>query len=168
MEALSPRRPGRPRSAAARSAAERMRAYRLRLRERGIRARTILEASPLLEALRFKRDSLLTPGEQEVLRRFCGGFERLPELPAKVAVFGSRAKGGSNARSDLDVAVFMGGKRSAATESALLRIAYAAQQPYREKGCGIFLKPVAFFRGEAKSLREAILPDLEVVWTRPR
>lgn len=168
VQAAEKRRPGRPRGAAAMTAAERMRAYRQRLREKGIRSRTVLEKSPLLAAVRFDRHTLLTPGEQDVLRRFCGGLGRIAALPRKVAVFGSRAKGTAHQRSDLDLAIFLDGARSPAIEQALARLAFQAQAPYREDRYGIFLKPVAFFRGESAAFRNAVRPELEVVWTRPR
>jgi len=168
VKGLEKRKPGRPRGAAPMTAAERMRAYRQRLREKGIRSRTVLEKSPLLAAVRFDRHTLLTPGEQDVLRRFCGGLGRIAALPRTVAVFGSRAKGTAHERSDLDVAVFLDGARSPAIEQALARLAFEAQAPYREDRYGIFLKPVPFFRGESAAFRNAVRPELEVVWTRPR
>ena len=121
----------------------------------------------MLEAVRFAPDSLLTPGEQDVLRRFCGGFRRLPHLPRRAAVFGSRARGGSHAQSDLDVAVMMDVPRDPAFEPELSAIALRAQLPYRLEGYGISLRPVVFYRGERTAFLDAIREDLEVVWTRP-
>ena len=121
----------------------------------------------MLEAVRFAPDSFLTPGEQDVLRRFCGGFNRLPRMPRRAAVFGSRARGGSHAHSDLDVAVMMDVPRDPAFEPVLSAIALSAQLPYRLDGYGISLRPVVFYRGEPTAFLDAIREDLEVVWTRP-
>lgn len=165
IEKKAPR--GRPRTGSAMSGAERMRAYRRRLRERGMRARVTLRTDPFAAAVRFRPETCLTPGEQDVLRRFCAGLERIGGVPRKVAIFGSRAKGSSHERSDLDVAVLLGGEKSADIERALARLALQAQAPYREGAYGIYLKPVALFRDESQSFLESIKPDLEVIWTRP-
>jgi hypothetical protein len=149
------------------SGAERMRAYRRRLRERGMRARVTLRADPWAAAVRFRADTCLTPGEQDVLRRFCAGLERLGKLARKAAIFGSRARGHSHAGSDLDVAVFIAGERSAEVERTLARLALQAQAPYRDGAYGIYLKPVALFQEASRAFIESIKPDMEVVWTRP-
>lgn len=159
---------GRPRSGAALSGAERMRAYRRRLRERGLRERVSIGVDPALAAVRFRSDSCLTPGEQDVLRRFCAGLARIGGKARKVAVFGSRARGNSHANSDLDVAVFLDGEKSAATEQALASLSLQAQSPYLDGIYGIYLKPVALFRGESRSFLESIKPEMEVIWTKPR
>jgi hypothetical protein len=145
-----------------------MRAYRRRLRERGMRARVTLGPDPVAAAVRFRPETCLTPGEQDVLRRFCAGLARIGKLPRKVAVFGSRTKGRSNAKSDLDVAVFLDAEVDADVERALARLALQAQAPYREGAYGIYLKSVAVFRNAPRTLLESITPDMEVVWTRPR
>jgi hypothetical protein len=167
MESKSKARRGRPCTGEAMSGAERMRAYRRRLRERGVRARVTLGADPFIAAVRFRPDTCLTPGEQDVLRRFCAGLARIEATTRKVAVFGSRAKGRSHANSDLDVAVFLDGEESPAIEQALARLALRAHAPYREGGYGIYLKPVALFRDASPAFLASIKPDLEVVWTKP-
>jgi len=144
-----------------------MRAYRRRLRERGLRVRVTLRKDPIAAAMRFRPETCLTPGEQDVLRRFCGGLARFGQAPRNVAVFGSRARGNSHAGSDLDVAVFLDADKSLDIERALARLALQAQAPYREGAYGIFLKPVALFRDAPNTFLESIKPDLEVVWTRP-
>lgn len=167
METETQRKRGRPPTGRALTAAERARRYRAGLRARGVRLRSVMHRDPLLEAVRFVPGSLLTPGEQDVLRRFCGAFGRLSRLPRRVAVFGSRARGESNAQSDLDVAVLAQGSRDAAFESALSAIALDAQAPYRLDGYGISLRPVVFYGVERGALPQSIRNDLEVVWTRP-
>lgn len=126
-----------------------------------------MRRDPLVEAVRFDRDTLLTPGEQDVLRRFCARLGKLPSLPRSVAVFGSRAKGGSHAQSDLDVAVLADGMRERSFETALSAIALGAQKPYWLGEYGISLRPVAFYRGESPAFLDAIRNDWEIVWTRP-
>lgn len=149
------------------TAAERARRYRARLRARGVRLKSVMRRDPLLESVRFARDTALSPGEQDVLRRFCGAFGGLPRVPARAAVFGSRARGASHPHSDLDVAVMVDAPRDPAFESALSAIALAAQRPYRLGEYGIALRPVPFYLGEQTALLEAIGGEMEVVWTRP-
>ena len=139
----------------------------MRLRSRGVRLKAVMRHDPVLEAVRFDRDTVLSPGEQDVLRRFCGAFGGLPRVPVRAAVFGSRARGDSHAHSDLDVAVMVDAPRDPAFESALSAIALAAQRPYWLGEYGIFLRPVPFYRGEQTVLLEAIGGEMEVVWTRP-
>lgn len=163
------RRRGRPRTAAPLSAAERMRRYRARLLEQGLHARSVLKRDPVVRAVRFKPDSLLTPGEREVLRRFCSGLRRLPALPQHVAVFGSRARGGSDAGSDLDVAVIVDrAEEVRAVQHALGRIAAAACGDYQVGEYRIRLRPVVLHRGARSGLMQAVRADRETVWTRPR
>ncbi len=163
------RRRGRPPTGAAQSAAERMRAYRRRLLERGLVPKTVSAVDPVACAVRFAKDTLLTPAEQDVLRRFCAGLRRLPQLPLKVAIFGSRARGGSGVHSDLDVAVVMGCGRSGAIERTLASLAQRAHAPYHEADAGIRLRPVAVFSGDqSKGFFTAIQNQMEPVWTRPR
>ena len=167
MGVAEKRKPGRPVTGRAMGAAERARRYRARLRERGVRVATVMRQDPFLEALRFKPDTLLTPGEQEVLRRFCVGLKKLPRLPRSVGVFGSRAKGGSHAHSDLDVAVMMDESHGGSFQAALSAAALDAQRPYWLDQYGISLRPVPFYRGKPSAFQDAIRDELEVVWTRP-
>jgi hypothetical protein len=117
--------------------------------------------------VRFRRQTLLTPGEQDVLRRFCSALPALPRLPTGVAAFGSRARGDANEQSDLDVAVLFDGTRDREVESKLSAIALAAQRAYWLDGYAIALRPVALYRDEASPFLEAIREDLEPIWTRP-
>ena len=167
MELDTGKKKGRPPTGRALTAAERARRYRARLRTRGLRLRSATRRDPLLAAVQFGRDTHLSPGEQDVLRRFCGEFARLPRLPVRAAVFGSRARGASGPHSDLDVAVVVDAPRDPAFESALSAIALAAQRPYWLGAYGILLRPVPFYAGERTALLEAIGDEMEVVWTRP-
>jgi len=167
MKVLVRKGPGRPATGRALSAAERARRYRARLRVRGLRLRSAAQRDPLLAAVQFDRDTHLSPGEQDVLRRFCGEFARLPRLPVRAAVFGSRARGASGPHSDLDVAVLVDAARDPAFESALSAIALAAQRPYWLGEYGISLRPVPVYLGEPAPILEAIRDEMELVWTRP-
>jgi predicted nucleotidyltransferase len=149
------------------SAAERARRYRARLRARGVRVKAVMRRDEVLAAVRFSPGTFLTPGEQDVLRRFCAGFRKLPRLPRRVAVFGSRARGDSDEHSDLDVAVLVDGYRDRSFESILSTIAYDAQKPYWMDGYGIALRPVPLYSREREPLLAAIRDELEMVWTRP-
>lgn len=163
---VRPRR-GRPPTGCALTPAERARRYRARLPARGVRLKSVMRRDPVLAAVHFDPDTLLTPGEQDVLRRFCAGFARLPRMPRRAAVFGSRARGDSHAHSDLDVAVMVDAPRDPVFESALSAIALAAQRPYWLGEYGILLRPVPFYLGEQTALLESIGGEMEVVWTRP-
>ncbi|MGH8674499.1 MAG: nucleotidyltransferase domain-containing protein [Burkholderiales bacterium] len=159
---------GRPRTGAAVPAAARMRAYRRRLRERGVVPRTVSAVDPVASAVRFAKDTLLTPTERDVVRRFCAGLRRLPQLPLKVAIFGSRASGGSGVDSDLDVAVLMGCARAQGIERSLAALAHRAHAPYQGGDCAIRLRPVAVFaEDQQKGFFSAIRNQMEPVWTRP-
>ena len=161
---------GRPRSVAPLSAAERMRRYRARLRERGWRRVESRARDPRLAGLRFSEASLLTPGEREVLRRFCAAAAALPRPPRQILVFGSRARGDADERSDLDVAVRFTGARDREIESALSGLALRARRGYCTGEYGILLKPVALFDAEtaASALAHAVAAEGETIWTRPR
>lgn len=164
-----PRKRGRPQSLAPLSAAERMRRYRSRLLAKGIRGRTVMAPDPVLAAIRFRPDSLLTPGEQDVLRRFCYGLRRLTALPREVAIFGSRAKGGSDERSDLDVAVIVDREEQVLpVQRAVGAIAASASADYRSGEYGIFLRPVVVRKGARGARLKLTGRDVETVWTRPR
>lgn len=84
----------------------------------------------------------------------------------RVAAFGSRTRGGSTERSDLDVAVFFEGLRDRGLESELSSIALTAQKHYWLDGYAIALRPVAFFGDEQGPFLDAIREDLECVWKR--
>ena len=166
---MEKRKRGRPPTGSALSAAERMRAYRRRLRERGMAVKSVTIQDPVVAAARFRRESLLTPAEKDVIRRFCAGMRKLPALPERVAVFGSRAKGGAHIDSDLDLAVLISGEKSAKIDSCLAAMSAWAVEPYQENGIGIRLRPVALFSADRKrAFFKAICNDMDTVWTRPR
>ena len=150
------------------SAAERMRRYRARLRHKGIRTRSVMRNDRLLAAVRFHPDTLLTPGEQHVLQRFCSQFRRLPRLPERVGVFGSRSKGGASEHSDLDVAVLFSGPPDSVIETLIHDIAFDARKLYCSGQYGIFLKAVPFFEDESSRFLDSIRDELELVWTKPK
>lgn len=146
-----------------------MRAYRRRLRERGEKIRSVRSVDPIVKAVWFSSESLLTPAEQDVIRRFCAGLRRLPLLPEKVAVFGSRVRGDSTIGSDLDVAVLLECPRARRVEQMLYSLAHQAQAPYVDGLVGIRLKPVAVFQEDRRrGFFSGIQDRMEPVWTRPR
>jgi hypothetical protein len=146
-----------------------MRRYRARLLAKGLRAQSVITPDPVVQAVRFKADSLLTPGEQDVLRRFCSGLRKLPTLPRRVSVFGSRAIGGSDAASDLDVAVIVDRESNVGpVQRAVGGIAATACGDYQEGEHRIRLRPVVLRRGARTGLARAVGAHQETVWTRPR
>lgn len=167
MEIGTQRKRGRPPTGRALTAAERARRYRARVRARGLRPYSTLRQDPSLSAVRFRADTHLTPGEQDVLRRFCGAFGSLDRPPLRAAVFGSRARGVSHAGSDLDVAVIFAPPRNSRLEAHLAAIALAAQRPYWLGAYGIHLRAVPFCEGEGSALLDAAAGEMETVWTRP-
>jgi predicted nucleotidyltransferase len=133
-----------------------------------MRVRTILRRDPALEAVRFAPGTLLTPGEQDVLRRFCAGLRKLPRLPEKIAVFGSRARGGSDEHSDLDVAVYLDAGRDRELESRLSAIAEEAARRYRSGPYGIRLRPVPLYRRIDAAFASVIEDEAQTIWTAPK
>jgi hypothetical protein len=146
-----------------------MRRYRARLRAQGLRRIERYRPDAALRALRFPPMSYLSPGEREVLRRFVERLDRLPAMPVKLAVFGSRARGDSHAQSDLDLAVLVEGARDPGFESRLSAIALQARQPYCAGAHGIFLRAVAIFLSEPadRAFAREVSGHWEVIWTRP-
>jgi hypothetical protein len=145
-------------------AAERMRRYRARQLRRGVDRDG--RRDPHVAAVRFAASSLLTPGERDVVRRFIAGLKRLPVRPSRVAIFGSRARGGSRIDSDVDVAVFMPAV-GATLQERVLAAAARAQAPYAVAGAAIVLRPVVLPDRPRGAFHEGIRNDLEIVWTRP-
>lgn len=133
-----------------------------------MRLTSVMRRDPVLEAVRFDPETLLTPGEQDVLRRFCAGFRKLPRLPRRAAVFGSRARGGSDERSDLDVAVYLRGDRDRAAESRLSAIAEEATRRYRGERYAIFLRPVPLYGRTDAAFAAAIERETQTIWTAPK
>ena len=159
---------GRPITGRAVPAAERARRYRARLRARGVRIKAVRTTDRSIARVRFARDTVLSPGEQDVLRRFCARLEELPRIPLAVAVFGSRARGDSNELSDLDVAVFLDVARDPATESRLSSFAELASRPYRSGRYGIFLRPVTLCERTDAAFVASIRPEMELIWIAPK
>lgn len=126
-----------------------------------------MRSDPALETVHFAPDSLLTPGERDVLRRFCAGLAKLPRLPWRVAVFGSRARGGSDEHSDLDVAVYFDCERDRETESCLSGMALEATRRYRSGRYGIFLHPVTVYCQGDTPFASAIEGKAQTIWTAP-
>jgi hypothetical protein len=85
-----------------------------------------------------------------------------------VAVFGSRARGDADERSDLDVAVIVDREAEVApAQRALGAIAAAACGDYRTGDYGIFLRPVVLHEDD-RGARLLARGATETVWTRPR
>lgn len=145
-------------------AAERMRRYRARQLGRGVDRDGRPDRHSA--AVRFPASSLLTPAERDVIRRFVAALRRLPVRPSRVAIFGSRARGGSRIDSDVDVAVFMS-RIDARLQGRVLAAAARAQAPYAVEGAAIVLRPVVLLEPATGGFHEGIRNDLEVVWTRP-
>lgn len=164
---VEPRRRGRPRSAQPATAAERMRRYRARRLASGLVGGGPRAADPALARIDFSKAPLLTPSEQEALRRLVAFVGRFREPPARIAIFGSRAKGGSTIDSDLDVAVFVD-QPSGALERRVLAAAARAHAPYQVEGATLVLRPVLLGRRGRSALHDAVMQDIQVVWTRPR
>lgn len=162
-----PRRRGRPPTGVAQSPAERMRRYRARLLTRGARSAARSRGDPNLVAVRFRKDSLLSPSEREVIRRIVAQLHRLAEIPHRLAIFGSRAKGGSQPHSDIDLAVYMS-RPSPQLQTRILSIVQGAQAPYEQDGYAIIVRPILLSVEPSGAFYDSIRDHLETVWTKPR
>lgn len=93
----------------------------------------------------------LTPFENGLLADFTGRIRTLAgKRLARIAVFGSRIRGGSRADSDLDVAVFLTGNEDRALRAAIYT---AAAEASAGAGGGDFplLQPSVIFAGSART-----------------
>lgn len=114
-------------------------------------------------------ETLLTPGEHQVLEDFLSRATRLPKAGRieTVTLFGSRARGGSHEGSDLDVAVFCDGLRDRELERQILDAAIEAM--FELDAMEIRLHPVVLFEGESRHsamLRRNIDREGIVLWQR--
>jgi predicted nucleotidyltransferase len=93
----------------------------------------------------------LTPLENALLADFAGRIRALAGARLeRISVFGSRARGGSRADSDLDVAVFVAGSEDRALRAAIY--AAAAQAAAALEGAEpALLQPSVIFAGSART-----------------
>ena len=93
----------------------------------------------------------LTPLENALLADFAGRVRALAgERFERIAVFGSRARGGSSADSDLDAAVFLSGGEDRALRAAIYAAAAEACSAL-EGGEPALLQPSVIFAGSART-----------------
>lgn len=114
-------------------------------------------------------ETLLTPGERQVLEDFLSRAMRLPKARRikTITLFGSRARGGSHEGSDLDVTMFCDGFRDRELERQILDAAIEAM--YELDAMEIRLHPVVLFEGESRHsamLRRNIDREGIVLWQR--
>ena len=94
---------------------------------------------------------LLTPLENALLADFAGRVRALAAARlARISVFGSRARGGSRADSDLDVAVFLSGREDRALRAAIYAAASEAAAAL-EGAEPALLQPAVIFSGSART-----------------
>lgn len=107
----------------------------------------------------------LTPLENALLAEF---WERVRALAGarleRIAVFGSRARGGSRADSDLDVAVFIAGQEDRALRAAIYAAASEAAAAL-EGGDLALLQPSVIFAGSPRTGFVAALEREARPWT---
>ena len=93
----------------------------------------------------------LTPLENALLADFSGRVRTLAGARfERIAVFGSRARGGSDADSDLDAAVFLSGGEDRALRAAIYAAAAEACSAL-EGGEPALLQPAVIFAGSART-----------------
>ena len=93
----------------------------------------------------------LTPLENALLADFAGRVRALAGGRfERIAVFGSRARGGSDADSDLDAAVFLSGREDRALRAAIYAAAAEACSAL-EGGEPALLQPSVIFAGSART-----------------
>lgn len=93
----------------------------------------------------------LTPLENALLVDFAGRVRALAAARlARISVFGSRARGGSRADSDLDVAVFLSGREDRVLRAAIYGAASEAAAAL-EGAEPALLQPAVIFSGSART-----------------
>lgn len=107
----------------------------------------------------------LTPLENALLADFAGRVRALAgRRLERIAVFGSRIRGGSRADSDLDVAVFISGGEDRALRAAIYAAAAEAAAAL-EGGDPALLQPSVIFAGSARTRFVEIVEREGRPWT---
>jgi len=107
----------------------------------------------------------LTPLENALLADFSGRVRALAGARlARIAVFGSRARGGSRPDSDLDVAVFLAGGEDRALRAGIYACAAEAAAAL-EGGDLALLQPSVIFAGSARTRFVEIVEREGRPWT---
>jgi len=107
----------------------------------------------------------LTPLENALLADFSGRVRALAGARlARIAVFGSRARGGSRPDSDLDVAVFLTGDEDRVLRAAIYACAAEAAAAL-EGGDPALLQPSVIFAGSARTRFVEIVEREGRPWT---
>ena len=107
----------------------------------------------------------LTPLENALLADFAGRVRALAGARlARIAVFGSRVRGGSRADSDLDVAVFVAGGEDRALRAGIYAAAAEAAAAL-EGGDPALLQPSVIFAGSARTRFVEIVEREGRPWT---
>jgi predicted nucleotidyltransferase len=107
----------------------------------------------------------LTPLENVLVGDFAGRVRALAAgRLARIAVFGSRIRGGSRADSDLDVAVFLAGREDRALRAAIYGAAAEAAAAL-EGAEPALLQPAVIFAGSARTRFVDIVEREGRTWT---
>ena len=106
-----------------------------------------------------------SPLERAILAQV---VEALRDLPLRsVAVFGSRARGHSNAGSDLDIAVRLEMGRSREVEQRLYALAEAVSMEDEDPAYAVKVQIVPLFTSDVGGYFErTISAELDPIWTR--
>lgn len=122
-------------------------------------------APPVRERAAAPGLAQLTPLENALLADFSGRVRALAGARlARIAVFGSRVRGGSRPDSDLDVAVFVSGGEDRALRAGIYGCAAEAGAAL-EGGDPALLQPSVIFEGSARTRFVEIVEQEGRPWT---
>jgi predicted nucleotidyltransferase len=107
-----------------------------------------------------------SPAECQIFDRLAAAL-RADGVPVRsLRVFGSRARGRSDAHSDLDIAVLLDGASNRAMAKRIAAVALDLSRFDETTGLGIRVQAVPMFRGDEQGFfARTIARDADTVWT---
>lgn len=108
-----------------------------------------------------------TPMESRLIRQLAHALLEAGVPVKSLKIFGSRARGLSSARSDLDIAVDLNSPPDPSLSQQVMDLGRQLSLLEEGGGFGLRVQTVPFFEGEENSyLARTIAHEAETVWTR--